>query len=444
MKNENEEFEDEEIYPSEDDSEYEDFDKHFQNIIEEKNLQKKKRHIRLIISIISAVLVIALAFVFYFTNTGIIGAYKENFASNFKKLFPSSDQSIDIGATEKSSDVQEYVEDDDITEVHTIERNTETVKVFPFDGAASGKFDAYENGLICARTNYISFINDKGTVWEKSTTVVDPLLSIDGRYIAIASENGYKLCLYNAETLIYEVNVSDKIRSIRASANGDVVLVCDKPNYKGAIIVYNKDGQEIFAWSSGHHNIISADISSASRRVAATLLNSDKKVYSIIKVFDINSKTDNVEMAFDDTILFKVDYTGDTITGFGDNSLICMTSTGRVICDKRFDMVDIQHYAFDLEGNKAIHFDSAGIPVFHIYGRKGILNTEIVVDSAAECIDINGDFLLYNTDRSVILRRINSDRLNEYIATMDVLQLVLINRSTYAIIHSNSIEIVKI
>ena len=82
MKNENEEFEDEEIYPSEDDSEYEDFDKHFQNIIEEKNLQKKKRHIRLIISIISAVLVIALAFVFYFTNTGIIGADKENFGDS--------------------------------------------------------------------------------------------------------------------------------------------------------------------------------------------------------------------------------------------------------------------------------------------------------------------------------------------------------------------------
>ena len=433
----------------EDDTDEEEFDgsgfeERYRQRLEEQKEQKRRRIFN-VIGIIGIILaIVALGVLFYFSDFGVIGTYKKNFEKNFRRIFPKMEQSIDIGVTEKNSNVQEYVDNTGETRVRSVER-AENVHVVPFESAATGQFAAYRNGLICARTNYLCVLDGTGSVlWEKNTTVVDPLLSVAGQYIAIGAENGTKLCLYNGENLVFEKSTEDKIRDIRVSTGGDIVLVCDKVNYKGAISVYNKEGQEIFSWFSGQNNVISADISSASRRVAAVLLNADRKVYSIIKVFDISSKNDSVEMAFDDTILFDVSYTGDTITGLGDNSMVCMTSTGRVICDKRFDRVDISHCAYDMEGNKLIHFDSAGIPVFQLYGRKGVMDSEIIADHFADCLDVDGRYILYNNGRSVILRRAGSDRLNEYVATMDVLKLVLINQSTYAVIHSNSIEIVRV
>ena len=421
------------------------FEERYRRRLEEQAEQKRKRSIRIAAAAVGAVLIILLGVMFYYADSGVFGAYKKNFEKNFRRLFPVSEQPIYIGATEKNAEVQNYVNGERGTRVRTIDSSSGNAAVVPFEGAASGSFAPYRDGIVCARTNYICFIGSDGEVrWESDTTVVDPLLSAEGRYIAAASKGGTKLCLYEGENLVFEQNTENKIRTMSVSSNGDVVLVCDKVNYKGAISVYNAEGKEIFAWSSGMNNVISADISSASRRVAAALINADKKVYSLIKVFDINSKTDIKEMVFDDTVLYDIDYTGDTITGLGDNSMVCMTSTGRVICDKRFDMVDIMRCALDSDGSKLIHFDSAGTPVLHLYGRKGVLNTEIILDSSADCIDVNGEHILYSSGRRIMLRRAGGDRISEYTAPMDVLKLVLINRTSYAVIHSNSIEIVRV
>lgn len=413
-----------------------------------RRIDEEKRRKRLLIYKIAAAGVCvlaaaALAMAFYHADSGMIGAYKENFARNFQKLFPQSEQQIDIGATQTDTGEQGYV-DGNPADIRIVERTADNVKVVPFDGAADGGFAKYSGGLVCSRANYLCLISSDGeTEWELNTPVSDPILSVDGKYIAIGSEGGTKLCLYDGSELLFDTDTAGGIRSVRVSAGGDVIIVTDRENYKGAVEVYNKSGQRIFSWASGQNDVISADISSASRRAAVLLLNADRQVYSIIRVFDINSGSSS-EMAFDDTLLFRVDYTGDTITGFGDNSLVCMTSTGRVINDRRFDMVDIIAAAGDEDGNKLLYIDSAGVPVLQVYGRKGVLDSETAAGADVGCIDINGHYVLYSDGRSVLLRRAGSDRVNEYVATMDILKLVLINNSSYAVIHSNGIELVTL
>lgn len=425
---------------NEDEFDSEKFEEEYRRRQQEEKDERRKERLKIFMIAAAVLAAVIIALLVAFTSVG--DTYRKNFKNNFDKLF-YTEPAIDIGATEKNSNVQEYVDEERALTVKSIGNGSKNVKIVPFEGAASGSFEPYRDGLICAKSNYISFIDSAGnTKWEKDTSVADPILSVDGRYAALAAQGGTKLCMYSGEELIFECNTSDKIKNMRVSANGDVVLVCDRENYKGAIVVYNKDGKEIFSWSSGKNDVINADISSASRRVAAALLNTDKKVYSVIKVFDITSKVNSTETVFDDTVIFNIDYAGDAVTGFGDNSLVCVTSTGKVISDKRFDQVDISRYAFDSEGNRLIHFDSAGIPVFHLYGKKGVLKSEMLVDNSADCIAVKGDLVLYNDSRDVILRRMGSDRINEYTATMDILDLVLINTRVYGIVHSNSIEIV--
>lgn len=418
------------------------FEEEYRRRQEEEKQERRKEKFRAVMIAAAVLAVIVIVLLVAFTSVG--DTYRKNFKNNFDKLF-YTEPAIDIGATEKSSNVQEYVDEERALKVKSIGNTSKNVKVVPFEGAASGSFEPYQGGLICAKSNYLSFIDSAGNVkWEKDTSVADPILSVDGQYAALAAQGGTKLCMYSGEDLVFECSTSDKIKNMRVSANGDVVLVCDRENYKGAIVVYNRDGKEVFSWSSGKNDVISADISSASRRVAAALLNTDKKVYSVIKVFDITSKVNSEEAVFDDTIIFNIDYAGDTVTGFGDNSLVSVTSMGKVLTDKRFDRVDISRYAFDSEGNRLVHFDSAGIPVFHLYGKKGVLKSEMLADNFADCTAVKGDLILYNDSRDVILRRMGSDRINEYTATMDILDLVLINTRVYGIVHSNSIEIVGV
>ncbi|HIT84389.1 MAG TPA: hypothetical protein IAA60_00630 [Candidatus Ornithomonoglobus intestinigallinarum] len=421
----------------------ESFEERYWRRIEEEKQKKRAFIVKTGVIALCVSLAALLVLIFIFTDTGAIGAYKDNFMINYKRLFPETDRQVDIGATHNDTGEQGYIEPGG-AEIRTVERTAENVTTVSFDGAADAEFEKYGGGLVCARTNYICFINSKGeTEWETATSVVDPLLSVDGKYIAIGSEGGTRLCLFDGSELLYETDTSDKIRSVSVSSGGDTVITGDRENYKGGVAVYNKSGQEIFSWSSGQNTVADADISSASRRVAAALVNADRQVYSIIRVFDINN-AESSEMAFEDTLIFRVDYTGDTVTGFGDNSLVCMTSTGRVINDRRFDIIDITGVSGDGEGNKLISVDSAGTPALQVYGRKGVLEHEIITSAQPDKTDINGNYILYSSGRSVMLRRAGSDRVNEYTATMDILELKLISGSSYAVIHSNSIEFVTI
>lgn len=384
--------------------------------------------------------------------------YKNNFRRNLAHIMPALFLE-EISDEEIANDQRVVSGDDGNIIVNRVNKEvdfgsgkeTENKYVFdvkrsvlvPFEGAAEGSFDTYDKGIVCGRANSLSYINKNGEIeWEIETPISSPIVKCEGNYILVAENGGNKFLLYNGVECLFETTSSSKIISANVSSNGDVVLVVDKSGYKGGVNVYNRYGKEVFVWSSGQNDVLCADISSATRRVAVGLVNTDDTVYSIIRTFDITKEESTSAVRFDDTIIFDIGYYGDTITGYGDNAMICMTSSGRVIADRRYNKVNIAHYAHDDDGNKAILFDSDNLPILQTYNKKGSIKHELTTEELSSSLAIKDNSVIYNSGRDILLRKGSASTIRLYTATMDIQNLYLIDSNTFAVVHSNSLEIV--
>jgi hypothetical protein len=387
------------------------------------------------ISIVTLI-VMAIVVVFVTVDTGYIGNYKRNFTKNATAILAKVGIEINTDDTQtKEGDVKE-------AERYAVS-GKETITI-PLEKAGDSVYAKYKNGIICANTNYMTLIDTSGnTVWEDTTTIVDPILKTAGNYILAAENGGKKICLYNDKKLVYEVETEDNILSCNLSSNGDVVAITDKSSYKGAVVVYNKEGNQIFAWSSGSDNIISADISASSRRVAVSLLNTDDQVKSTVQFFDIKKTESYAQVIFEDTILFDIDFTGDTISAFGDNCIAGVTSSGEVLYDKRFDNADFVHYGVDDKGNKILLFDDSNIPLINIYSSSALLKYQLTSDEIPDFVDIYGNYIVYNSGRDIIYGKPGSKQLAKFTASMDIKELLMLGKNIVVAVYSNSIEIVR-
>ncbi len=395
---------------------------------------------------------------FVVSTLDFVKDYKDNFRRNIARIMPAlflekiEDDTPDYETVVSGDNTNNIIVNRTDKEVdfgsgkETDNKYTFDVKrsvLIPFEGASEGGFDTYNTGIVCSRANSLCYINKNGEIeWEIETPISSPIVKCEGNYILLAENDGNKFLLYDGVKCLYERTSTSKIKGINVSSKGDAVLVIDKSGYKGGVSVYNHYGKEVFVWSSGQNDVLCADISSATRRVAIGLINTDEEVYSIIRTFDITKEESTSAIRFDDTIIFDIGYYGDTITGYGDNSMICMTSSGRVIADRRYNTVNIAHYAHDDEGNKAILFDSDNLPILQTYNKKGSLRHELTTEELSSTLAVKDNAVVYNSGRDILLRRGSSSNIRLYTATMDIQNLYLIDSDTFAVVHSNSIEIV--
>lgn len=438
-----------------------DNDEYFYDNTEEKNTMPKKK--KIIILALSAIGIFILMTVFSMIDTGMVGNYKKNFSANLIKLFDN--MGIDISKktlptvgpiTDTSSISEDSVVGDTNQEQTKVkatpsateppEYNTEVEfsALVPFESASESDFMVYKKGIVCAKTNYLCYINSSGeTEWEIATSVVDPIIKAEGDYILIAQQGGTKLCLYNGNKLLYDTDTDGNILSCSVSSNGDVVVVVNRKSYKGAFSVYNNDGNEIYSWSSGSRLILSADIAASSRRVAVSLLDTESTVKSSILLFNINKEDSYAYAEFDDTILFDVVFIDNTVNAFGDNAMVGMNTSGKVLYDKRFDDVDLINYSMDTTGTKVMVFNSENIPMMNIYNSSGVLKYTITTQSQADYVDIDSYNIIYNDNRDVFLGKPNSSNISKFTASMDIKKLILLDSKSFVIVYSNSLEFVE-
>lgn len=404
---------------------------------------------------IIGVLVIAFIIVFTITDTGIIGAYKRNFAHNFNTLFGQWFEKREKDIPGEIPDAKEDKAEDnyktvdtgaDDNEEESVEYNIEykSAAIIPYEYANESEYAPYRDGMVCAATNYLRYINSNGdTEWELATSVIDPILRTAGDYILLAQDGGKKISMYDKDKLVYDTDCEDKILTANLSENGDCVLVTAKDLYKGAIAAYNKNGQLIYAWASGTDSVIDAAISPKSRDIAVALLNTDDTVKSTVEIFDITRENARAQADFSDTILFDIEYFGNDISVFGDNSIAKVKSNGKIVYDLRFDDANLFHYTYDGDGNKLLLLDSGNVPTLIRFSESGAQKNTITVFEMPDFLGLYENRMLYNMGRDVIIGKTNGRALSKYTASMDIRNLVMLDKKKFFIVYSNSVELVK-
>lgn len=392
------------------------------------------------------VLVGAVVFITTSDNAGI-KAYRENFAVNVSQLMNNMGINLEKEEPKKSEpDGIKYKDVDEARDDGKIQYRTAVLSdvKLTFEGASKAKFAMYGEGIVCAKTNYICYINKNGEIeWEKNVSIIEPILKCEGEYILLAQNAGTKFVLYKGGEEIYTSNSESNILTANVSANGDVVLVTDKAGYKGALSVYNKRGDMAFSWSSGGASIVSADISVSSRRVAAALLNTDDTVKSSVYLFDIKKPDSYAQYSIEDTIVYNVDFKDDCLNVFSDKSLIGMKISGKVIYNIDFGAAEASLSNIDENGDKVLLFTSDNIPMMNVYNKHGRIKSTISVSKLPDFVDLIDGNVIYNVDREVFLSKYNTRIPYKYTAAMDIQKLIPIDSKSFVVVYSNSISVVR-
>ena len=385
------------------------------------------------------------SYLFYITDTGIVGIYKSNFSYNFSLLMRvfgieyNPQKEVPVIGDANPFTLTAYAEGEGAVYDTVSERKASV----PFSGADTASFEKYNNGVVCAKSNYLCFINKNGSKkWEHETQISNPIVAVAGKYIAIAGKDSTHLNLYKGNKLVYAVDISDKIKSCSVSEKGDVALVTDKTAYKGGVSVINKKGEEVFSWISGVNYITSAAMLK-SRNVAVSLVSSENNVKSYVMLFDIYSTDPINGTEITDALIFdSVPYKNNAYVS-ADSSISSVNADGELNYSVRFDNMDITHTASDAKGWRAVSYTEANLPYINVYNKRGSLYSSAQTESIPGYIDLYKSTVLYNNGRDVICGE-PDDVKTCYSAPMTVKNLIMMNRNTYMIVYENSLEIIKL
>ncbi|MDO5398535.1 MAG: DUF5711 family protein [bacterium] len=386
------------------------------------------------------------------TDNFIVRNYRENFGRNLGSIMSSLGINLSASDEEQPEDnadgsMVEYKESEENNDekVYKTEYRTEVESdvMITFEGAADAQFVKYREGVVCASANYLCYINKEGTVeWEKNVAVTDPILRAEGDYFLLAQRSGNRFMMYKGSSVVFDRTADNNILTGNVSANGDAVLVTDKPGYKGALEVYNRRGDKAFAWSSGNASIISADISASSRRVAAALLNTDSTVKSSVYLFNIKQSDSYAQREFDASLIYKVDFKDNDLTVFADNALIGMKHSGKEVYRIDFGDSEVTRTSLSDDSDKLVLFTGTNIPMINIYNKRGKLKNTISSQKVPDYAYIDNDNVVYNTDREIIMGKTNISIPYKYTAIMDIKGIVPVDDRSFLVIYSNSISMV--
>ena len=406
--------------------------------------EKKPINHAFIIKCIIAGALIGLVVAFIYIDTGAIGTYKKNFVSNLTILketlgLPDMPDFSDIFS--KTDEEELTFSDTTVTSQigSTYEQNS---RMLPFENASSSKYAYSPRGIVVAKANYVAIFDQNGaTQWEEQTSVISPILRSEGEYIMLAEKGGTKICLYKDNTLLFSADDKNEIISAELSENGDIVLVTKMEFYKNAVSVYNKNGEQIFSWSSGADTILSADISKSTRRVALSLINTDERAKSYVLMFDINQAEPYVNVAFDDSVIFKARFIDEALNLTADNRISGLNVNGKIKWDNIYEPDELILACGDKDGNKLAVLDRKNIPQIVTFSKNGNETKAEAINSIPDSADILGDKVIFNNGRIVEFGK--ADKLGIYIASMDIKGLKIINDNAFCIIYNNSLEFVR-
>jgi len=402
---------------------------------------QKKKNIGGTLKWLIPLLLIFCTMSFFLSESEYIKNYRTNFVMNVKMI----DEKLGISRTFDEFFGDNYKNDE-------LKRKSENKAMgtkydnesylVPFEHAGNAAYYSTDKGILISKSNYIALFNNKGkAVWEMATSVVNPILCVEGDYIAVAEAGGTKICLYEGNTLVYASDAENNILNANVSSEGDVVVVTEKEFYKGAIEVFNKSGERIYSWASGSETIICADISPGKRRVAAGFLDATGRTKSSIQFFNVKETESYKKVVIPDTVVFKTEFTGETLNVFGDNRVIGLSTDGGIEWDETYTDDAISAAEMDERGNKAVLSVSDNVPVIQMFSRGGGEKSNFAVDEIPDHVDISGDRILYNNTRMILYGKTKNPK--KYAATMDIKDLKIIDRETILIVYSNSIEFVK-
>ncbi len=225
--------------------------KQYNNLDEERSLNKKKVTIAIIVVVL--IIIISTISVIYISNSDF-----RNFMDKYILLKSVSSEDLP------------YINIDTEKSIYTC---------------------AYHKYIAILENSNLTLYNSSGKEVERlNIDISSPIFATQDNYLAIAEKDKQKVYLVKDKKILWEKEVEGKISRININENGYVSVIVSGTSYKSVITTYSQDGTEIFKTFLSSTVAIDVDISKDNKYLSfcemdlsGTLIESKIKTISIEK-----------------------------------------------------------------------------------------------------------------------------------------------------------------
>lgn len=264
--------------------------KEYNNINENKALNKKKIAITIIIAII--VILITIFLLLYIYN------------KNFRNW----------------------------ADMHVLMKNvTEgTLSSIDIDVGKSSSIYAYDKYVAILDEAKIRIYNSSAKeVNSIDMSVNNPILKSNGKYLVIGEKGKQKIHLVSGIKSVWDADVEGSITRAAVNENGYVSVVCSGNTYKSIITVFNQSGEKLFKTYIPNNTVIDSAISSDNKYLSFAEIDTTKTmIQSIVKTMSIKDASNSSENSIVNTYELPTNSLVVNIKYQGSKNLICMCDNG--------------------------------------------------------------------------------------------------------------------
>lgn len=318
-------------------------------------------------------------------------------------------------------------------------------KIIALKNAYAASYVSYKGKLVCATDTAVICYNSQGEEqWKIDTSISNPILKTGGRYILAAETGGKKVYLFSGSKTVWEYTVENPIISADISSNGDAVIITDKPHCKGEVNVINRSGNLVYQWNSGKYEVLDADISPASRKLAVSLLNTDSGADTKLMFFDLKQSESYGNVDLTDSIAVDVEFCGDTLNVVCDNKTVGVSTKPEIAWTKEFEGKNLTKYFIEDSGYKLFVFDSSNVSQMSVITSRGGEKSSFETRAFPDCVYVSDGQLLYNNGRILIYTTLSGKKQQEYNCTRDIYNLLVLDSKNILAVYNSSIEFINL
>ncbi len=244
------------------------------------------------------------------------------------------------------------------SETNTAESILNLQKELSLESTAENQFLEYQNGFLCVNSTEVIYYDSSG---EKKSSyplnMPDPIVAVNGKYIAVGSRGSSELILLNDMQLQRKETLPSNLTAVDITEKGEYAVVCEDESYKNRLIVKNSAGEELFVWLSADGYITAVNFSKSGRNIAVSTLNTTDQIASEILMFDIYETEPLVRQKFADEMVISLQVTDNqSIMAIFEQKARIIDKEGNQLREYDFQGMELTSYAWDKEGNLVLAF----------------------------------------------------------------------------------------
>lgn len=333
------------------------------------------------------------------------------------------------------------------------QKNASSMWELKSDNNEQSKYAIYGDYLVKCTKDRIEFYSKDGKqVWDKSIQINNPVPKVTGNELLIADYGGRELYLFKDKDIKwYKKNDGNIIRA-EISAGGYVSVIHEAKGYKGAVTVFNLQGNPFFTKNIAESYLVDAKVSPSGKNVLISSLDaSGAQAGSQVEFTDMLGKPSFEKRIFENSVFAAAAILeNDSAVLAGDSSVINIGKDGKDRWSKDFDKIYSMKTALDKLVVIAVNDDEkSGLlqgsnSEVKILNSNGSQSASYKIEGQVKNMSVFDDVIAVNNGHEIDFINTRGKLITKYTSISDIANVYFFSRQQAVAVTKASVSMIEV